>query len=382
MRILHVITSLQYGGAEKLVAEIVPKLQGKGEDGSPTRNTVDVCSFVATEPNLNKVLEEKGIKVINFAGSGSVYKLRFVWKLARLMKNYDIVHTHNYAPQIFAAIAKIMLRGSKGTRPYLVTTEHSTSTRRRGRKIFEWMDKWMYSRYDKIICISEPSEESLRRYLAAPQPPIGGANFPEEKKGKYNICTIKNGVDVRKFMDAEPIDLGLGDCKKITMVAGFRYEKDQSTVIKALKYLPEEYHVVLVGDGAERESLENLVESLELRDRVHFLGLRNDVPNILKSSDVIVMSSHREGLSLSNVEGMAVGKPFIASDVEGLREVTKGYGVLFPHEDSKALAEEIMKLEKEELRNEVAARCMERAKMFDIEKMVEGYLEVYKGLKV
>lgn len=155
----------------------------------------------------------------------------------------------------------------------------------------------------------------------------------------------------------------------------------QPTVIRSLTHLPEDYHLVLVGDGEKRPELEALIAELGLSERVHLLGLRNDVPNILKASDVIVMSSHREGLSLSNVEGMASGNPFVASDVEGLREVTKGYGVLFPHGDDNALAEVIKKLCTDNAyREEVVSKCRERALQYDICKMVEGYLGVYKEL--
>lgn len=361
MKILHVITSLQFGGAEKLISEIAPMLRDKG-------NMVDVCSFISVGPNLNKVLEDQGVRVINFSDGLNVYNPSFIWKLAKLMRHYDVVHTHNTACQMFAAI------GSYFTSAKLVTTEHSTSTRRRNHKVLKLVDKWMYSRYDKIICISEPSEDSLRGYI--------GNDFP--------IVTIKNGVNIRKFMDAAPIDLGLAyknqsgetvEPKKITMVAGFRYEKDQPTVIKALKYLPADYHLVLVGDGDERANIESLIASEGLQNRVHLLDLRTDVPNILKASDVIVMSSHREGLSLSNVEGMCSGHPFVASDVEGLREVTKGYGVLFPHGDSKAFADIILKLCTDmEYADEVAAKCKERAMEFDISKMVEGYNRLYHEL--
>lgn len=182
-------------------------------------------------------------------------------------------------------------------------------------------------------------------------------------------------------MNAKPAKLDIGNCKKITMVAGFRYEKDQPTVIKALKYLPEDYHVLLVGDGAKRLELESLVKNEGLTDRVHFLGIRNDVAQILKASDVIVMSSHREGLSLSNVEGMCSGHPFVASDVEGLREVTKGYGLLFPHGDSKALSEIILKLTTDkQYANEIALRCQERAMQYDICQTIKDYEHVYETI--
>ena len=100
---------------------------------------------------------------------------------------------------------------------------------------------------------------------------------------------------------------------------------------------------------------------------------------MLKAADIIVMSSHWEGLSLSNVEGMSAHKPFIASDVNGLREVTKGYGILFPHEDAKALANEINQLAgNKDYYDKVANRCYNRALEFDINKMVNGYNQVYQ----
>ena len=78
---------------------------------------------------------------------------------------------------------------------------------------------------------------------------------------------------------------------------------------------------------------------------------------------------------------MSSGRPFVASDVDGLREVTKGYGVLFPHEDAEALTNIIRKLHDDKAYyDEVAEKCHQRAMMFDIDKMVDGYEAVYQEL--
>ena len=166
------------------------------------------------------------------------------------------------------------------------------------------------------------------------------------------------------------------------MVAGFRKQKNQDTIIRALTLLDKEkYEVWFAGIGERMEEVKQLVLSLGVGDRVRFLGLRTDIPNVLRAADVIVMSSHWEGLSLSNVEGMSAHKPFIASDVSGLKEVTKGYGLLFPHEDAKALAEEINRLASDETYyNEIAERCYNRALEFDISNTVSGYADVYKNV--
>ena len=166
------------------------------------------------------------------------------------------------------------------------------------------------------------------------------------------------------------------------MVAGFRYQKDQDTLIRAMKYLSKEkYELWLVGDGERRELLEQLVNEEKVENIVRFLGIQSDIPTILKTADVVVMSSHFEGLSLSSIEGMSVGKPFIASDVDGLHEITMGVGVLFPHGDAERLAEEIEKLMQcPDYYKEVADRCLERASKYDIKGMVEQYINVYDAV--
>lgn len=353
MKILQVITSLTTAGAEKIVSEISPMLRDKGHQ-------VDVLAFDGQETSFKQYLTDNGIKVLSFGKNCNVYNPLFIIRLARIMKRYDVIHTHNTAPQLFAAFGSVFVRVT------LCTTEHNTSNRRRTLRWCYPIDRWMYGRYKQIICVSSKAEESLRKYL------------PEVR----NVCTIVNGVDVFKYHDAKPLDSLKKDKFVIVMVAGFRFQKDQDTIIKSMKYLDRNrYELWLVGDGPRRSVLENLTKELDLSDNVRFLGIRSDIPNVLQSVDIIVMSSHYEGLSLSNIEGMSVNKPFIASDVDGLREVVDGYGVLFPHGDELKLSSEIQKLaENKEYYRQVAQKCWERAQMYDIKKMVDSYNEVYMNL--
>lgn len=356
MKILHVITSLRTGGAEKLMVDLLPRLRDKGHQ-------IDLLIFDGTETPFRRDVEAAGIKVYDLGVGGSVYSPMRLFKLILFLKKYDIVHTHNTAPQLFAAIGSVLCS------VVLCTTEHTTSNRRRGWKWYAAVDRWMYGRYRKVICISQKAEENLRKYIG---------------KSKADITTINNGVDVAKYASAEPyadLEAIAPGCRKIMMVAGFRWEKDQDTIIKALKYLPEKFHLFLVGDGVRRPELEALCRAENVADRVHFLGIRTDVPNLLHAADYVVMSSHFEGLSLSSVEGMSVGKPFLASDVDGLREVVSGAGVLFPHGDAEELANSIQKLDNsEKLYKEVASVCSERAKNYDISSMADNYYKVYESL--
>jgi len=167
----------------------------------------------------------------------------------------------------------------------------------------------------------------------------------------------------------------------IIQVSGFREEKDQATVIRAMQYLPENTQLFLVGDGTTRSRCEQLVKELDLSGKVLFLGIRTDVPELLKSSDIVVVSSHWEGFGLTAVEGMAAGKPVIASNVPGLNNVVNGAGLLFTHEDEKDLAEKIKSLiDNVDFYNKIVDNCRERAKLYDINTMVDRYIELYKHL--
>lgn len=369
MKILHIITSLQTGGAEMLVVNLMPRFRALGHE-------VGVVVFNGEHTVLMERLGRECPECKIYRLGTSYYNPWYIVKLIHIMRKYDVVHTHNSSPQLFAAIANIVCRKK------LITTEHNTNNRKRGNTILSMIDKWMYPQYDKVICISDQAEENLREYLNNVNGNDNGNSNENMVKGGVkvnNIITIYNGVDVEAIHLAQPIKELKGDKFVVVMVAGFRPQKDQDTLVKAMALLPKEkYEVWLVGDGVRKESVECLVLSFGLQDNVKFLGLRTDVPRILKTADVVVMSTHYEGLSLSNIEGMAAGKPFVASDVEGIHEVTEGFGILFPHEDADALAEIIRRLhDTQDYYQQVADKCYERAKQFDISTMVLQYNDVY-----
>ncbi len=346
------------GGAETLVVNLIPHFHAMGHQ-------VGVVVFNAIRTPLMEKLEKECPECKIYKIGNSYYNPWYLVKLWRVMRQYDIVHTHNTSPQFFAALASQFSCSVE-----LVTTEHNTSNRRRVWKWYpRWIDRWMYNQYKQVICISRQAEKNLKAFVG---------------HSRAEITTIFNGVDVEAFRQAKA-NLSLRNGSKrfvAVMVAGFRDQKDQDTLIKAMAHLDaDEYELWLVGTGERGGVLKSLMEHLGLQDRVRMLGQRMDIPEILHTADVVVMSSHFEGLSLSNIEGMSVGKPFIASDVDGLREMTQGAGLLFPHGDDKALAELIKKLHDDQLLyKNVADACYRKAKQFDIKKMVENYNAVYEKL--
>ena len=354
MKILHVITSLTTGGAEKLVSEIAPMLRDKGHE-------VEVCVFNGEHTAFMQYLLNAGIKIISFGEKCNVYNPIFIVRLIRLMKHYDIVHTHNTAPQLFAAIGSVLCS------VVLVTTEHTTSNRRRDWKWYARIDRWMYSRYKKVICISDSTESNLRKFI-------------NDTSDKY--VTIYNGINIDKYKTALNVDKSSisqrSDRRVIAMVAGFRYQKDQETLIRAMKYLSDDTELWLVGDGERRPLIEQCIRENNLMDRVRMLGIRADIPAILKAVDIVVQSSHWEGFGLAAVEGMAAGKPVVGSNVDGLAQVVEGAGLLFPKGNDKALAAILNQLLTDyTYYKEVSENCTARALVYDIQKMVESYLRVY-----
>lgn len=357
MKILQVITSLQTGGAEKLIVDVVPKYKHLGLD-------VDVLLFDGKDTPFKRQLENAGIKVFSLGYGGSVYNPLYILKLMPYLRKYDIVHTHNTAPQLFAALGSVLCS------VVLCTTEHTTSNRRRDWKWYRPIDKWMYSRYKKVICISDSTEENLRKSIDC---------------NSDKICTIYNGIDFESYDKASPIakDSITPEInrKVIAMVAGFRYQKDQETLIRAMSYVPKDVELWLIGDGERRTIIEQCVKEKGLENRVRLLGIRNDIPSILKTVDIVVQSSHWEGFGLAAVEGMAAGKPVVASNVAGLSQVVSNAGVLFPLGDDKALADILNKLLTDyKYYNTVKGRCVKRAHKFDISKMVYKYCQVYQSL--
>ncbi len=350
MRILHVISTLQMGGAEHLLVDLLPALRDQG-------NEVELLLINGARTPFYTELEQRGIVIHHIQERGRIYSPMHLFRVKKYLNDYDIIHTHTSPCQFLMACAKSLYR----TKTHLVTTEHSTTNHRRNKAWLKPLDKWMYSQYEGIICISDKSRECLVKHLGS-------------DKG---VVVINNGIDFQKFTN--PVKCELNKIKVITMVASMRDAKDQDTVIRAMTLLDGSYKLRLVGDGPRRSLLEHLAK--EMNVNVEFTGNQNDIPQILKESDLVVLSSHWEGLSLASIEGMASGRPFIASDVPGLKEIVNGYGILFHHSDYQNLAQKI-KLLTSNIKHyqETAIRCQERAKLFDIRLTAQKYNETYKSI--
>ena len=358
MRILQIINRCSVAnGAAMVMQSTVPSLIQNG-------HKVDVLALVDVTPSCGDVFEKLGCgyKYINPEGT-SLYTPSLLRKISKEMKKYDVVHVHLFPSFYWAALVKFLGR-YKGK---LVYTEHSTNNNRQ-KPYLRILERFIYRRYDCIVAISDAVATNLKNHL----------------QGEYPIQIVHNGIDVDYYMNHTPIsreELGVpADSVILTQVARFGPEKDQMTVLRALKRLPENYHVVFVGGGSLIERHKEYAKELNLEDRTHFLGIRRDVAAILKASDIVLMSSHFEGFGLTAIEGMAAGKPVIASDVPGLKDVVAGAGMLFEAHNETQLAEAIQKLSSDmEYYSELVSRCVQRAHIYSSTSMALQYESIYKS---
>lgn len=358
MKVLQLINSLYTGGAEKLIVDSVPLYQQAGIE-------MDVLCLKKEETPFWKLLETKTNGKIFGLSKGSVYNPLRIFEIIPYLKQYDLIHAHIFPTLYWVVLAKWL----SFSKIKIVYTEHNTTNRRQSNLIFRYMDRWIYKGITINACITEKVKENLKKHL----------NLKDESR----FALIENGVNIANFTEAVTLSKSTFFSQNdfiLIQVAAFREQKDQPTLIKAMCLLKERFKLLLVGEGIERTDCEQLVQKLNLQERVKFLGNRTDVPQLLQMADAAVLSSHYEGLSLSSIEGMSV-KPFIASDVPGLRDIVGGYGLLFTQGNAEELAQLIQKLEKEPtFYQEIKQRCHKRALDFDIQKMVDNYISVYQNV--
>lgn len=357
MKVLQIIDSLGIGGAEKLIIDLVPVLN---------KNNIktDVLLLKGEQTEFYKNLKNQNICNI-FSLGNSIYNPLYIFKIIPYLRKYDVVHVHLFPAQYFAVLAKVI----SFSKVKLVFTEHSTGNKRLHNPSTRRLEKWIYKYFVKIICITKEVKKVLIEKL----------NIDSQK-----LLVVENGIDLDKINKASKADRSVFGYDNndliLIMTAGFREQKDQDTVIKTLEKLPAQYKLLLIGDGERRSILENLAHSLNVANRVQFLGTRDDVYPLTKMADIAVLSSHWEGFGLAAAEAMACGTPTIASNVPGLAQVVENGGFLFERGNVENLKMKIESLRDLKIYNEVKLSGINKAKQYSLHFMIEKIMNIYKSL--
>lgn len=221
------------------------------------------------------------------------------------------------------------------------------------RLIIHSIHGWGFHRYSNkiiktfFIFLESITAKITDRLIAVTQADIEtGLKYGIGTREKYRL--IRYGINKEEFnINADGTDTPL-----VGMIACFKPQKDHTTFIKAFARATEKVpaaRAIFAGDGAGRAGIEALIELLGLEDKVILAGWRRDISTVMASIDILVLSTHHEGLPLVILEAMAAGRPVIASDVCGINEIVRDgeNGYLVRPGDAAALADKMIALLKD-----------------------------------
>lgn len=353
MKILHVINSLAAGGAEKLVSSLADKQSKSNPVGIFTFNNTNDVFFNYTNSNIKWVQ----------TASNNYYSFKNIYMLYKTIKLYDVIHVHLFPSLYIVALLSLFLNKK------ILFTEHNTHNRRREKKYLRPLEKIIYSRYKTIICITSSVKVELEKWIGAKPKKIVLSNFIDIKDIQDKVSYSKEYLGFKK------------EDVLLVMVGSFSRQKDQLTILKTVVLLPEEYKLVLIGDGKLRDILEIFTEENELTNRVVYLGIRKDVYSILKACDYGIQSSNWEGFGIAALEYMACNLVTLASNVPGLNEVIPIKENLFKRGDFKDLATKLINLNADKRKSiPILNKQKEHIQLFDIANALNMHYEVYISL--
>ena len=358
IRAIHVINSLELGGAETLLARLCRYL--------PEYGVEPVVATLRGPGRLAPAFASVGTKIVDLSWHGRAVPWA-PWRLARAIRQHeaDIVHTHlvhaGIAGKLAAAIAG---RPVVTTRHYARNAKHDTALYR--------LEHYLTRRYAaRVVAVGEQVRHHLvSRSLADPS----------------RIVVHRNAVDLGAFSERRRRDTSGGDFLIGTM-GRLHPVKAHEVFLKAMAHLHRRHPGVaaaIVGGGQRRATLEALSRDLGLEGVVRFVGPvpHEDVPSWFDRFDVFVLSSDWEGLPMVVLEAAAAGLPIVATDVGDVGEVVRDgdTGYLVPPRDPRALADAIARMiEEPDSRREMGSNARALAEsQFDVRRLAQQTAELYR----
>lgn len=367
IKILHLIKSLGRGGAEMLLPETL-KLHDK------TRFDFYYIYFLPWKDQMVEPIEEAGGSVSCFAANNNLVLMQRVTKVADFCKqnNIDLIHAHLPWSGFLARMVH------KKTKIPLVYTEHNIQEKYHF--LTRSLNKFTFNFQSLALGVSKDVTKSINKNInpgIAVKTLLNGVNTHNFKRN------IGAGSEIKKKYGIPPDAIVLGN------VAVFREQKAIPVWLKAFKEVNEKYPEVyglLVGAGPKEEEVRQLIEELDLQEKVKLPGLQVETLPYFSAMDIFMMSSAFEGLPIALLEAMSTECAIVSTKAGGVVEVIREGkdGLLSETGDWKNLAVNVEKLLKNRSRLEelkTSARCRVKEK-FSLKNMVveleENYTEILK----
>jgi glycosyltransferase involved in cell wall biosynthesis len=329
VNITHFVESLDRGGLERMVLELVKYQHRQGH------HCQVVCLY--TSGSLAHELDDLGIAV-KVCAKRQGLDLAALARARRMVRTHatEVLHTHNAVAHYQAVLATCGLAMQR-----VINTRHGMGVNRRARRR-EWLYRRALARTDAVVAVCEAARsDAIKRGIV-----------PSEK-----TRVVPNGIHVNAFQPASQAMhdrlAQLLDVPPNTRIVGtvgrLNWTKDQLSLLRAFRLVHERHAdtaLVLIGDGELRASLQQSAMDEGVADSVHFLGDRNDVGDLLQGLDLFVLSSLSEGYSMALLEASAVALPIVATDVGGNGEIVRDdhTGYLAPAGNPALLAEAMLAL--------------------------------------
>ncbi|MFC0776741.1 glycosyltransferase family 4 protein [Flavobacterium sp. HJSW_4] len=345
------------------IAFILPKLVNE----APVIVVKDLINQINEEVTLIDVYYFDDIKEVEFACNS--YKISFFDKID--FDKYDIVHSHMLRPDLFVWFNRRKVKTAR-----CISTLHNDIFKvlkdSHNRFLAYIVEKiWIKSlnSFDSVVVLSENMKFQYSKSIK-----------------KANMSVISNGRDLCKInrieidqVDLEKINLIKLKYKIIGASARLKKIKGFSQVIEVLPYL-EEYALVLIGDGDEKDNLIELATKLNVLDRCLFLGYRIDGYRYLTFFDFYAMTSYSEGFPLGLLEAAQNNIPVFCSDLPVFRELFNEKEVsYFELDNTNSLKESILMLEKskKEFSNNLYEKVVQK---YSLKNMGDNYLNLYRKI--
>lgn len=349
---------------------LIPHIRMLIENG----NKVDVAFKI--EQDVRPELLELGVEIHEIPFNRKILKNNY----GKLIKNvkeiiekeqYDVVHTHT---PIASAIVRFACKNIVYTKVYY--TAHGFHFYK-GAPFINWLTYYPIEKYlskytDKLITINYEDFEISKTFYAKENIYIPGVGIDLSKfveSGNIKIDYLKKELN---FKEGSVVVLSIGELNK---------NKNHEIVIKAISKLNNpDIHYLIAGKGNLENYLLELAKDLDVKNQLHLLGFRKDIRNLLKYSDIFVFPSFREGLSVSVMEAMAMGKPVLVSKIRGNSDLIvdgKG-GYLFNPQDADNLANLIsIMVENPHLNADFGSFNRENIKKYSIESILRIVKKLY-----